>query len=274
MAQASRRLQSWPKIDLPAGATRLPDDNHQGFVKSFAYLVTICALVFGGYWYFWRSPADISSGGEPEPDRLPAVDASGRPLDKCSRCNGTGLTKCTVSRCKEGQVDCPGKCLKLSVGIWEYMSVPGHDPKELWQKVSGSKGWHAWSTAHVGEVIAIRNGRPENIGKCPTCGGKAKVACKVCKGAATITCSACHGNKVVLARSPAVSQVIAAPQPTPSRNYETHVRLETIRLRGGRTITGRVTISDPEVSWIRTNDGKIIEVPTKRIIRRSSAGNQ
>jgi hypothetical protein len=42
--------------------------------------------------------------------------------------------------------------MKLSVGRWEHMDVPGHDPKELWQKYTGSKGWHAWTSDHVGEV--------------------------------------------------------------------------------------------------------------------------
>ena len=26
------------------------------------------------------------------------------------------------------------------------MNVPGHDPKELWQKHNGPKGWHAWTS--------------------------------------------------------------------------------------------------------------------------------
>jgi hypothetical protein len=79
------------------------------------------------------------------------------------------------------------------------MNVPGHDPKELWQKHNGPKGWHAWTSDHVGEVIEIRNGLPENIGKRPTCGGKVTVLCKVCQGTGTMVCPACRGNKVVRA---------------------------------------------------------------------------
>jgi len=240
-------------------------------VKSFVYLLTICALALGAYWYLWRSPAGISSNSEPA--KLPTVDASGRPLQKCLKCQGTGLIRCTVSKCKDGQVDCPGKCLKPSIGIWEHMNVPGHDPKELWQKFTGSQGWRAWTTAHVGEVIEIRNGRPENIGKCPTCGGKAKVSCKVCKGTGTITCPVCHGNKVVPVRvvSSAMPQITATRQPTHSGNQPAPVKPKIIRLMDGRTITGQITVSDPEVSWIRTSDGKTFEVPTKSIIRDSAA---
>jgi hypothetical protein len=46
------------------------------------------------------------------------------------------------------------------------MNVPGHYPNELWQKARGSRGTGAWTTAHVGEVIEIREGMPENTGKC------------------------------------------------------------------------------------------------------------
>jgi hypothetical protein len=136
--------------------------------------------------------------------------------------------------------------MKLSLGIWEHMNVPGHDPKELLQKYTGSKGWHAWTSD---QVIEIRNGTPENIGRCPTCGGKATVLCKVCKGTGTIICPACRGNKVVAARI--VSS--APPQITPSRQ-QTAPRIPPTainRLLDGRTLTGQITLSDPEVSWIR-----------------------
>jgi hypothetical protein len=56
------------------------------------------------------------------------------------------------------------------------MNVPGHDPNELWQKFSGSRGTGAWTTVHVGEVIEIRKGIPENIGKCTRV--KARQACR------------------------------------------------------------------------------------------------
>ena len=224
-------------------------------------------MALGAYWHFWRGPAGISAIGEPA--KLPTVDASGAPLKKCLKCGGTGLIRCTVSKCKDGQVDCPGKCMKLSVGIWEHMNVPGHDPKELWQKYTGSKGWHAWTSDHVGEVIEIRNGTPENIGKCPTCGGKATVLCKVCKGTGTIICPACRGNKVVAARivSSSTPQIMPSRQQTAPRIPPTPIKHKIIRLLDGRTLTGKLLVSDPKVSWIRTSDGKTFEVPTKSIIR-------
>ena len=161
--------------------------------------------------------------------------------------------------------------MKLSVGIWEHMAVPGHDPKELWQKHTGPKGWHAWTSAHVGEVIEIQNGTPVNIGKCPTCGGKATVSCKICKGTGTMVCPACRGNKVVRARaiSAATPQVKPSLQQTRPKTPPTPKTEKIIRLRDGTTLIGRIIASDPKVSWIKTSDGKTVEVPTKNIVRQT-----
>jgi hypothetical protein len=227
----------------------------------------------GAYLYFWSSPG-ISLRGEPA--KLPTVDASGAPLEKCLRCQGTGLIKCKVLKCKNGQVDCPGKCMKLSVGIWEHMNVPGHDPNELWQKYTGSKGWHAWTSDHVGEVIEIRNGTPENIGKCPTCGGTATVLCKTCKGTGTMVCPACHGNKVIRARavSSATPQVKPSPHQTRPGISLIPIKHRIIRLQDGRTFIGQIVVSDPKVSWIKTSDGETVEVPTKSIIREAATDKE
>ena len=225
-------------------------------------------MALGAYWYFGHSSVGILANSEP--DKLPTVDASGAPLVKCLRCEGTGAVVCKASRCKNGQVDCPGKCMKLSVGRWEHMDVPGHDPKELWQKYTGSKGWHAWTSDHVGEVIEIRNGTPENIGQCPTCGGKATVACKGCKGTGTMICPVCRGNKVcprtARFRCNAENHALAGCNHLPERP-PVPVKPTIIRLADGRTLIGHIIVSDAEVSWIKTSDGKTFEVPTKSIIR-------
>jgi hypothetical protein len=166
--------------------------------------------------------------------------------------------------------------MKLSVGRWEHMEVAGHDPKELWQKHTGSKGWNAWTSAHVGEVIEIRNGMPENMGKCPTCGGKTTVFCKDCNGARTVVCPACRGNKVVRARSvsPSTPQITPSRQQTPPKIPPTPLKQRIIRLRDGRTLIGRIIASDPKVSWIKTSDGKTVEVPTESIIHDTPPGSQ
>ena len=236
-------------------------------MKSFLYLITMCGVVLGA------SLAGMAWSSEPVATR----QASQTPTEKCSRCEGNGFLECSLSQCKDGQVDCPGKCLKLSSGRWEHMNVPGHDPNELWQKFSGSRGTGAWTTAHVGEVIEIRKGIPENIGKCPACEGKASVSCKVCQGTATIMCPVCHGNKVVPIRvivpvratPSAMPRITATPQQT-RQSPPIPNKSKPIRLVDGRTIVGRITVSDSEVSWIRTDDGKTFEVSTKNILPDSA----
>jgi hypothetical protein len=65
----------------------------------------------------------------------------------------------------------------------------------------------------------------------------------------------------------------ATPQITPSRQQTrpkippTPIKQKMIRLRDGRTFIGQIIVSDPKVSWIKTSDGKTVEVPTKSIIR-------
>lgn len=196
------------------------------------------------------------------------------PTEKCSRCEGNGFLKC--AQCKDGQVDCSGKCLKLSSGKWEHVDVPRHDPGELWQKFAGSRGTGAWTSAHVGEIIEIRKGMPENIGKCPMCEGTTRVSCKVCQSTGTIMCPVCRANKVVPIRAVVPVRVApsAAPRPTATpqqirQRVPSSTKSKPIRLVDGRTIVGRITVSDLEMSWIRTDEGKTLEVPTKNILHDS-----
>jgi hypothetical protein len=235
-------------------------------MKFFLHPIRICAVVVG------VSLARMAWSSEP----VATGQASQTPTETCSRCDGNGFVKC--SACENGEVDCPGKCLKLSKGKWEHMDVPGHDPNELWQKFRGSRGTGAWTTAHVGEVIEVRNGMPENIGKCPICGGRTKVSCKVCQGTGRITCPVCRGNKVVASRAvvsarvapSALPRVTATPQQT-RQSAPIPIKSKLIRLVDGRSLVGRITVSDPEVSWIRTDDGKTIEVSTKSILPDGAA---
>src|ERR1051326_1362470 len=116
------------------------------------------------------------------------VDASAEPTKPCFKCNGTGQIKCPL--CKDGQVDCPGSCLKLSKGDWQRQNVEGHDPNLLWRRFKWGNGYQytAWSQSHVGEVIEMQNGVPVDIGKCKICGGTGRVACKNCGGNGTVVC--------------------------------------------------------------------------------------
>ena len=122
--------------------------------------------------------------------------AATEPTKTCFQCGGAGQTGCPDPKCKKGQVICPGKCMKLSVGLWEHMNVPGHPPTELWQKFrygANGGGSVAWTQGHVGDVIEMKNGMPVNIGKCPVCGGKTVIKCPTGKGTATVACNLCAG---------------------------------------------------------------------------------
>lgn len=122
---------------------------------------------------------------QPAPPATPATKP-------CVTCNRTGSISCRW--CKEGQVDCPGPCLKLSRGVWQHMDVAGHDPKELWQKFYNKHGGYmAWSQGHVGQIIEMQNGEPVNMGPCKICNGTAHVACSHCQGTGKFVCPTCRG---------------------------------------------------------------------------------
>jgi len=80
------------------------------------------------------------------------------------------------------------------------MEVAGHSPKELWRKfpyrLADESGWKSWNNHHLGEIIENKNGRPTNMGTCPTCGGKTKIPCVACKESGKLACWACNGMKV------------------------------------------------------------------------------
>src|SRR3954454_2891970 len=83
-----------------------------------------------------------------EPATAVAVDKT----KGCFNCEGTGLAKCPVTTCKDGQMDCPGPCMKLSKGVWLHMKVEGHPDTDVWQKFRRPGGSTGWNQHHVGEV--------------------------------------------------------------------------------------------------------------------------
>jgi hypothetical protein len=103
-----------------------------------------------------------------------AVAGPGKDQKSCFACNGEGAVACRVPGCRNGKVDCPGACLKLTRGTWVHMNMAGHDPKDLWQKFPDStgQGSQAWNQQHMGEVIVMQNSRAVNIGACKVCGGR------------------------------------------------------------------------------------------------------
>src|ERR1700690_4345500 len=133
-------------------ATQLP-------MRFTFYPVLACflgSLLSGGC----GKPADVSSN-QPTvaTNAAPAPQEAGPgPGEKvCFACKGEGTVPCLVPGCVNGQVDCPGPCLKLSRGTWTHMVVAGHPPTDLWITfTTADGGTMSWNQNHVGDVIAYQ----------------------------------------------------------------------------------------------------------------------
>ncbi|MFN7138921.1 MAG: hypothetical protein ACK4UN_06260 [Limisphaerales bacterium] len=148
----------------------------------------------------------------------------------------------------------------MSVGKWEKMDVPGHDPSELWQKFhygKQRKSWKAWTHNHAGEIVGYdANGVPEIKGKCPTCKGSTKVNCDKCQGTGAITCSMCNGSKKVPDSWTDTSNPKVATDP----NY--------IHLKDGRVIRGKIVLTTDTKIKIRTESGTYIDTTRDQVISK------
>jgi len=175
---------------------------------------------------------------------MSADNANAEKTKPCFNCGGTGKTSCPNG--KDGEMDCPGPCLKLSVGEWVHMDVAGHPPTDLWRKFSkGSGGWSAWNQNHVGDIIEYQNGDPVDVGKCKICGGTGKVKCTLCNGTGEITCPICEGKKVV----PEFWTAFDNPK---MKNRPGH-----FKLKDGRIIAGKKIITIGNDVNIQTTTGNV-----------------
>ena len=193
----------------------------------------------------------------------PPVAGPGPNEKVCFACKGEGTVPCLAPGCKDGQVDCPGPCLKLS-RAWIHMDVAGHDPSELWAifpNQSGLGGYQAWNQHHLGEVIVYQNGVAVNVGKCKICGGTGKATCSICKGTGKVICPICNGKKSI--------PVAWTPTDNPWFNSQP----DLIRLTDGRVILGRVAASLGEDRTIVTRDRKVLHVNASDILSRSDSNS-
>jgi hypothetical protein len=118
----------------------------------------------------------------------------------CQTCKGSGAgAKCTNAKCKEGKVDCPGPCLKLSVGSWVLKKEDGKKWRTLTARSGGRVIQHYVSDGHLGEVWALNSDGSsiENKGQCTVCRGEAKLECGTCSGKGHLPCKSCAGVGVV-----------------------------------------------------------------------------
>lgn len=167
----------------------------------------------------------------------------------CFACKGAGTIKCPA--CVDGQVDCPGKCLRLNRGKWIHMEVAGHPATDVWQKFYLPDGsYTAFNQNHAGHVIVIQGGKAVDTGACPVCGGTTKVVCSVCNGTATQPCPICEGKKSV------------PLDWSPTNNPWLNRQPDLIRLTDGRVLFGKVVSTVGDSISIRTRDGKFVHVRT------------
>jgi hypothetical protein len=235
------------------------------FSRRFAFHpVLMCfmgTLLFAGC----GNPASAPKGdATTTSNSAPQVATPGPGEKVCFACDGTGMVKCPAPGCVNGQVDCPGPCLKLSRGTWIHMDVAGHSPNDLWAKFpnqSGLGGYHAWNQNHVGEVIVYQNGEAVNIGKCKICGGTGKVTCSVCKGTGKVTCPICNGRKFI--------PVAWTPTDNPYFNSQPDV----IRLADGRVVLGRVAGMVGNDRIIVTRDKKVLHVKASDILPKAGTNS-
>ena len=230
-------------------------------LKRFTFHPVFICFLGGLLFAGCGKPGDTSKNQAPQ-SVPPVVAGPGSGEKVCFACQGEGTVPCREPGCVNGQVDCPGPCLKLSRGTWIHMDVPGHDPSELWQKFpdqNGQGGYQAWNQHHVGEVITYQNGVAINIGKCNVCGGTGKVTCSVCKGTGKVTCSVCNGKKFIPAAW------------TPTNNPWFNSQPDVIRLADGRVLLGRVAAAMGDDRTIVTRDKKILHVKASDILPQAGA---
>ncbi|EEF57461.1 hypothetical protein [Pedosphaera parvula] len=216
------------------------------------FLILLCLLVSSA-----GNNLLIADSNTPSPTTLTTPDKT----KPCFNCKGTGLAKCPVATCKDGQMDCPGPCLKLSKGIWRHMPVEGHPATDLWQTFPTSTGTTSWNQHHVGEVIQMQNGEPVNIGACKVCGGTTRVKCTTCKGTGQTTCNICEGKKFV-------------PETWSSfDNPKLKKRPNLIHLKDGKTIVGRIIMSGGSKTRIKTEQGDI-DLPATDVLSEETQKSQ
>ncbi len=147
------------------------------------------------------------------------------------------------------------------------MNVAGHSPTELWQEFryktpDGRNGTMSWTQAHLGEVIVTKPGQePQNMGKCPVCGGTMKIDCAVCKGTGTSPCYMCGGKKTVPESWTAENNPKVAAANKVAGVGE-------IRLKDGRTLKGKVVARTDSTVMIKTDSG-MVKVAPEEIISES-----
>ncbi len=212
------------------------------------------ALRLVGYAGCFFAASGFAETVAPVPAPVPTTTEEAVPTKPCPRCKGTTVTKCVVPGCRAGHLVCPAPCLKLTVGRWEPLDMPGHPATDVWQKFALSDGtWTAFNQTHVGEVVETVKGVPKIAGKCKVCEGTTKVDCKACKGTGNVSCTQCGGKGVVAITASAA--VEAEP-----------VTLGVVRLKDGRVLNGRIVLRRGDVVMIKTEQSGMLTLHSDELV--------
>lgn len=212
---------------------------------AFALLLLLCSC---------RKSGETSAAGN-----TGSTAAGDEKMKTCFQCNGTGEIKCPD--CRDGEIDCPGKCLKLTQGTWIHMAVDGHPPTDVWQRFQTATGWRAFNQNHVGHVIEYRDGDWVDTGLCPICHGKGKIECPKCHGTGEIPCTVCDGKKVV-------------PESwTAFDNPKLKNRPDHIALKDGRVLLGKKVFVFGNHTTFQTTNGTV-EVNNSDIVAETKPGGK
>jgi hypothetical protein len=169
-------------------------------VKKLLLLAVLALAGYAGYLHFVTGENPLQKLQSHLESDLPTHDAQGRELAPCQRCLASGRITCLAPRCKEGQVPCPGRCLKLTDPGWQR--VEGQDPKKLFKiyRVNG-RTWVVGQN-QAGEVFEVTMGEFRKLGACKICHKSTKVPCKSCQGTGQVTCVVCGGQRTVVKEAP------------------------------------------------------------------------
>lgn len=233
-------------------------------MKNLLVLLLIAGVVgYFSYNYVVHRDNPLEGFLQPAEAGLPTRDAQGRELVPCVRCLATGQITCGAPRCTEGVVPCPGPCLKLSDSGWRRME--GQDPNKLFMVYLIAGGSQGVGQGHVGEVFEVRLGKFYALGPCKVCNGRTTVNCKVCGGTGRTECPVCRGEKVVVRAGQAAPEPARAAVPAVAPPAEIR-EPTTFTLKNGKSLTGQVIARDDAVTWIRTKEGKKVELRTSEIV--------
>jgi hypothetical protein len=231
----------------------------------FSWLACFLLLFVGCGKPTTASPQKVLTATNVAPSALSSAEtAVPDPGQKvCFACKGEGAVACLVPGCKDGQVDCPGPCLKLSKGVWTHTDIDGKPSDLWWQYFNSADGSYTFGVSehHLGEVVVVQDGKPTLGGKCKICGGTGKVKCQVCQGTGRVTCPVCGGKKFV--------PIAWTPTDNPYFNRQPDI----IRLADGRVLLGRIAAEAGADRTIITRDKKILHVKVADILPKETTNS-